>query len=160
MTACDLALGPQRDSLRDLQRAAGRDTGTVMGKVYVAGAEWPETVSVYNPRTPRTPLPGAVVELGLWTGPEGSFRDTVRGGPPTDMSDERFQVVARSTADETGAYRFAGLPKKTSFAMRVRPPSGHGAQPGYFGTLFWLYTSETFDLAIVLRHEPPAGAGN
>src|SRR5664279_1076234 len=120
-----------------------------MGKVFLAAEDWPETVSVY--RSPRTPLPGAVVELGMWAGTPETFRDTVRGGPPTNFTDERFEVVARATADEAGAFRFAGLPKKTVFALRVRPPTGHGTRPAYFGTLFWLYTSATINVSTVLR---------
>jgi hypothetical protein len=157
IAACDQALEPRRDALRDLRNAAAGDTGTVFGKVYLAAVDWPETVSVYQ--SPRTPLPGAVVELGLWTGAEGTFRDTVRGGPPTNFTDERFEVVARVTTDESGAFRFAGLPKKTSFALRVRPPTGHGARPAYFGTLFWLYTSGGMDVSTVLRREPGVRPG-
>ena len=148
-------LRPRADPLRELQHAAGADTGTVSGTVFVAPLGWPDTANLWF--APRTPLPGAVVELGLWAGTPASFRDSFPAGPPSDFREPRFTVVATVVADDNAQWHASGLPRKTVFAMRVRGPAKVAVQPAYFGNLFWLYTSPTMDIPIVLRRERRGG---
>jgi hypothetical protein len=154
-TSCDPVLRPRTNALRDLQRAAGADTGTLTGAVYVVPAGWPDTANIWL--APRIPVPGAIVELGLWSGEPATFRDSLGDGPPTDLHDARFTVVAQVITDKDAKWRVAGLPRKTPFALRVVPPAGIAAQPAYLGTLFWLYQSSTMDLPLVLRRASSTG---
>jgi hypothetical protein len=105
-------------------RAAPGDTGTMSGQVGLAVGPGPFS---------RGPVPGAIVELGRWRGNAVDLHDVVTRLSP-DQS--RFHVILRTVSDDSGSFRFTGLPLHTVFALRARPPAGTPYAVTYLDSLF------------------------
>lgn len=128
--------------------AAATDTGTVFGQVVALVGQG----GTGRPQGFGDPVGDATVELGIWRGSAGEFRDSAAHVLRVRPDDPRFKVVARAVTNHLGEYRFPGLPKKQVFAMRVRPPAGSAYEVTYLESLFWLFRSAEMRLTLVIRH--------
>lgn len=123
-------------------RSVPGDTAVIYGQVFApppAGA------------LPRTPVPGAVVELGRWEGGPYDFRDSLRGDVVATADDPRFHVVARALANDTGGYMIGGVPRTQTFALRARPPAGAPYRVTYLRSLFGLRNVTQIRFPLVLE---------
>ena len=127
--------------------AAASDTGTVYGQVIAPAGQ----VATGRPQGLGAPVANATVELGIWRGSAGEFRDSAARALRVRPDDPRLKVVARVVTNHLGEYRFPGLLKKQVFAMRACPPAGSPYEVTYFESLFWLFRSAEMRLTLVVR---------
>ena len=112
---------------------------------------------VYHPAPPTTPwserrrVARAIVELGTWRGTAYDFRDSLAGRVAAGPADPRFHVVARTQTDATGRFRFGGVPKQQTFAMRARPPADLPYRVTYFASLFGLAHVDSVNFSIMFE---------
>lgn len=150
LVACEPSTSDRVTIGRQSARTADADTGTVHGTVVMQPAV--DRGASCVPATPCTPLAGATVQLGLWQQPATMSPDTVGPRPLwAELDDPRFEILAETTTDAIGRYRFPGIPKKAKLAIRAIPPPAVLLEVGYFPSRFWLYESAEMELKIVLR---------
>lgn len=140
--ACGGGTEPSMTPL-DVRTAPG-DTAVLYGWVYHPAL--PTT-----PWAQRRPVPAAVVELGTWRGTPYEFRDSLARAVGARPDDSRFHVVARTQTDATGRFRFGGVPKPQTFAMRARPPAGLPYRVTYFESLFGLAHVDSVNFSITFE---------
>jgi hypothetical protein len=131
---------------RDL-RIDPEATAIVWGYVYAA----PTNGLPHRDRPRRfdEPVRGVTVELGRWEGPtiEQSFRGAHR--PSTGPQWARLTVIARTKTDQTGRYRFSGVPRYEVVSVMVQGSTlPYHKVPGryeaaFMEPIFWLaHTAE------------------
>jgi hypothetical protein len=116
------------------------------------------------------PLTGVVVELGIvrfarssdtaqgatrtvlrpfvvadvWSGPEARVLDPGPSEPPG-----RFEMIARTTTDARGEFRFPHAPRGDMLMVRARPSAPY--QETYCQTPFWLGRDPVKEVDVVVR---------
>jgi len=130
---CERVLAPQRSTIGDLRRHATSGVGQFVGSV----REWQAPLPCA--RSTRV-VPGARVDVGLWDGSPAFYRDTVTHQPPASANDPRFQLLASTTTDADGRFRFDNMPRRVAYAMRVIPPKGASWDVSYGETMYGVPT--------------------
>ena len=112
---------------------------------------------IYHPVPPATawkdrrPVSGVLVELGTWRGTPYEFRDSLARAVGAQPEDRRFHVVARTRTDSGGRFRFGGVPRPKTFAMRATPPAGFHYRVTYFPSLFGLAHVDSVNFSIMFE---------
>jgi hypothetical protein len=101
-------------------------------------------------------LQGVTVELGYVAGVSPNFG----GGAPvmvrvvttpeqTGLSGS-FRILAQTTTDANGKYRFPGLARRSQFMLRTSPPARASYARTYFPEFFYLGMAREREINLVL----------
>jgi hypothetical protein len=150
--ACERALVPQRSAIGDLRRQATDGAGPFIGRVRVRDGPLPCWRS-------KSVAPGVRVDVGLWDGSPAFYRDTLTRQPPTAPNDPRFQLLASTTTDADGRFRFDSMPRRVAYAMRVIPPKGSPWSVGYGESMYGVPSEKTVEFFQAAREAKNAPGG-
>ncbi len=168
LTACTAGTEPSTNP-RQL-RTDPSETGRVSGKVVTSGPTG--SPGGGDGAEASQPLAGVVVELGIvhfarsgdtaatagkarsvvtpiavpdmWIGPGARFLAPGPAAPPG-----RFEVIAQTTTDGRGEFRFRRAPRREVLMLRARPAAPY--EETYSHTPFWLANEPAKEVNVVLR---------